>query len=123
MATKENLQEIRSIVEDIKSGKRLHNQSEFHSDCGTAHCIAGWKVVDDMKTEGIVPEYSAFGELVSIANPLYEYIIEGIHMDDWEYAKIQWGLTTSEAMELFSPGLTINQISEALHDMEIDYDN
>lgn len=49
---KEITDEIRYILEGIKSGRLEHVQSDFH--CGTAHCVAGWYVTLNAQKFGLV---------------------------------------------------------------------
>lgn len=113
MATKEALAEIRAIVEDIKSGKRKHDQECYHSDCGTAHCIAGWKQVDDLCAVGIEPAYKwdKTEEVWLLSNSPWR-------KGAWEHAADQWGLSYAESYSLFEPDLTLEQIDSYLKELE-----
>lgn len=116
MATKEALAEIRAIVEDIKSGKKAHKQEEYHSDCGTSHCIAGWKQVQDLLAIGMHPLYvwDDEQEIWKLANSPWTG-------NAWSHAELQWGLTYKEAVSLFRPYLTLEEIEENLEELEIYY--
>lgn len=95
--SKEITDEIRSILEECRDGKRLHNQEYFatKNSCGTAHCIAGWKVFDDFKN---IITYAPY------RNDTFYMFIDGCDpedFDEWEYARDSWKLTDSESHILF----------------------
>lgn len=116
MATREALAEIRSIVEDIKRGRKEHNQQYYHSDCGTSHCIAGWKQVIDLVKLGTEPTYFNFRGSWNINRSEY------INPNPWDYAKNKWQLTHREACSLFSFHLDLEEIDSNLTELEKKYE-
>lgn len=116
MATKKALLEIRAIVEDIKTNKKKHKQEEYHSSCDTPHCIAGWKLVQDLLAIGVEPVYvwnEELGVLLLDNSPWPG--------NAWSHAEMQWGLTDREATCLFAPHLTLEEIEENLEQLELYY--
>ncbi len=80
--TPEKRQEIQQIIDDIKSGKKEHDQSRYH--CGTTHCIAGWLFVNALERAGMSTAFTYTGEWIDSngevhdnpPNPLdpYQYV-------------------------------------------------
>lgn len=111
---KEITDEIRNILEECRDGKRLHNQGYFatKNSCGTAHCIAGWKVFGDFKN---IITYSKF------ANDMFDMVIDGCDPEDfneWNYAKKSWTLTGCEADILFDACATFEEQFSLLERLE-----
>jgi hypothetical protein len=100
---KEITSEIRTILEECRDGKRLHRQESYatKTSCGTAHCIAGWKVHKDM---GYRVKYVPYDS--SHAIDLDMQLEDDCDFDAWEYAKSAWQLTTAEATTLFDSNST-----------------
>jgi hypothetical protein len=89
----DSLGEIREIFAKIDLGEYQHDQKLFGdaTDCGTPHCIAGWKAVRDFN-KGLIPAdvaRSSFCQMV--------------------YARHAWGLTFWEATKLFGANSTREQ--------------
>lgn len=112
--SKEITGEIRNILEECRDGRRLHNQLHFASDtsCGTAHCIAGWKVHDDLKER---VTYVACGD------GLLDMIVDDcppFDFNEWDYAQKEWALTDGESNKLFSSNRTFEEQFELLEKLE-----
>jgi hypothetical protein len=152
MATKEALDELQEIVDKIKSGEYLHRQASFHTKtdgvtanniagfhldtgCNTAHCIAGWKIVRDLKRLGVDPYYriqfemlnedfridftaSTMAEIRGADLNLYLDIKRG---EEWGYAQGQWNLTPDEASAIFRVNATLEDIEDELQKMKEKY--
>lgn len=84
--------EIRHILEGIKSGRLEHVQGEFH--CGSAHCVAGWYVVLNAQKLGLV--YIPEDETFEPSDPEAD-----TDPDCWDIARENWGLTPAESAILF----------------------
>lgn len=120
-ANKEALAEIRNILEGIKERRLLHNQNAFHSvtECGTAHCIAGWKVHLDALQAGLNPVYKGPIDDEAYCPEIDSFVTYHVGRGiDWEYAEVKWELTASEARALFSDSATLKQQFELLEVLE-----
>lgn len=125
----DSLKEIRDILDGVKSGRLPHDQTDYHTitDCGTAHCIAGWKAHNDAVKAGYVPVYelrkiSLFNESLTISKVLTDFLVESIHnTDPWIYAKIEWELTVDESFYLFDSESTLDAQFELLEVLEAGY--
>jgi hypothetical protein len=133
MATKEALNEVQEIIDKIKGGEYLHDQSQYHSvgECGTAHCIAGWKVMRDAESIGLSlplpPSFETADDKALIAfDQAMMKLTEDFGISStltWEYAQERWGLTHQEARSLFLGCLTLTQIQSALDKLKEKYGN
>jgi hypothetical protein len=103
MPTQEHINEIAQYLLDFKTGKKEHKQSEWH--CGTAHCLAGWKHVDDALTARGAYE-------VVDGYALKDYPSKGDN-DSEEYALTVWGLWDSDK-DLFDGGNTLTEMAKML---------
>jgi hypothetical protein len=120
----EALAEIREIINNIKSGKYLHNQSSYCNQtfCGTAHCIAGWKIYRDAKSVGlktweILDLFDSYGELEGLYQQVVSTVIP-FCLDPWGYAERAWGLTPKQSEGLFGADLSIETIDHNLSELE-----
>jgi hypothetical protein len=96
--SKEVTDDIRGILEGIRSGRYQHDQRVFHSLCGTAHCVAGWKQALDYAAKR-----KEEGKDVDIRGPLTECFLRGeMGVSALTYAKTKWGLTDWEQELLFA---------------------
>jgi hypothetical protein len=99
-------QEIREILEGIRDGRLEHNQRWFF--CGTARCVAGWKVaLDYMKENPDAPKEVDEETLYEYAECSLEDPYDGCLQSPWKYAMERWGLSEEDADELFDEGATI----------------
>ena len=113
--SKEITQEIRTILEECRDGKRLHSQDAYATvtDCGTAHCIAGWKVYDDFGDKVIYFPF-VFGDPNEFGIEIEDYP----GFDAWAYAEKAWGLTDTEATTLFLADSTFEEQFSLLEELE-----
>ena len=81
-----NISRFKAILDQIKKHPETWNQCEWHSECGTAHCIAGWAQVHSGKY-----------------NKDYEYSYACKDAQKW------LELTYAEAEYLFSPYRTMEE--------------
>jgi hypothetical protein len=109
--SKEITSEIRTILEECRDGKRLHKQRAYatKTDCGTAHCIAGWKVHDDLGNQV---------SYVGHENYLDMKLKDDTNFDVWSYARDSWQLTESEAYILFDMDSTFEDQFALLETLE-----
>lgn len=121
--------EIRWILEGCRDGKLKHNQEAFH--CGTAHCIAGWKVTLDAskmidgalltadfgEDEGALPKMVNGWDLTKFRRKNARYIWND-DFDDWAYAQSKWRLIGEEASGLFDWRRTFEQQFALLEKLE-----
>lgn len=105
--------DIRDILEDIRDGKLDHNQEYYH--CGTAHCVAVWKVVRDM----LKKDKTLDSPLIP-TDKIEDFLIGETSRDEWEYAQREWGLTIMESIRLFSVGSELEEQFSVLKDLEAD---
>jgi hypothetical protein len=112
--SKEITSEIRTILEECRDGKRLHKQQAYatKTSCGTAHCIAGWKVHDDMGYRVKYVPYGTFQEDLDME------LKDDSEFDAWEYAKEAWQLTNAEATTLFDMDSTFEEQFALLETLE-----
>jgi hypothetical protein len=112
--SKEITQEIRTILEECRDGKRLHRQAAYATEtsCGTAHCIAGWKVHDDFGNNVEYVPWSSFDNAMDIRPKKEE------SFDAWEYARDAWKLTESESDTLFDMDATFEEQFSLLEKLE-----
>ena len=47
--------DIKSYLDKFESGELTHDQEAYHMDCGTCHCLAGWKVYHMTIEAGVTP--------------------------------------------------------------------
>jgi hypothetical protein len=113
--SKEITQEIRTILEECRDGKRLHRQAAYATttSCGTAHCIAGWKVHDDFGDK-----VSYFPFVFGDPNEFNIEIENYPEFDAWGYAKEAWRLTNTEASTLFLADSTFEEQFSLLEELE-----
>lgn len=118
------LKEIRGILEGIESQRLLHYQNSYHAqtECGTAHCIAGWKAHNDAIKAGLDFTYtkSCFDEVSSAELDEFMKDKSGTS-SEWVYAEEQWGLEPIEAAHLFDTHLTLDEQFELLEVLEAGY--
>jgi hypothetical protein len=102
---KEITSEIRTILEECRDGKRLHRQQVYatQTSCGTAHCIAGWKVWDDL---GYKVRYTPYD---IGCTDLDMELTDDSAFDAWNYARDSWNLTEIESSALFDSDATFEQ--------------
>lgn len=110
MPTQDSVVEIAGYIQSFEEGTRAHDQSRYHAECGTAHCLAGWKEYDDAIAQGIEVTWRGLQ---------HDYSDDLVKMHPCEatpgrYAAVQWGLSTDEADELFWPTLTLGQMKKNL---------
>lgn len=114
----EALKEIRDILEGVKSGQLLHDQSSYHSQtaCGTAHCVAGWKAHNDAIKAGVTVTYNSY---IDGYAKLDEFMNKKIGTSsEWDYAQTDWDLSRQEAEELFKCEATLDEQFELLEVLE-----
>lgn len=88
--------ELRYILEGARSGRLNHDQQLFHSGCGTAHCVAGWKIVmDEAANTGKTGLKDSIQGKLERDNPTGFY-------PDWWYAMKEWTLSKFESYILFN---------------------
>lgn len=119
MPTQPHINDIAFRLHRFKTGQRQHIQTVFH--CGTAHCLAGDKSVDDFcehkgySLEDFHKEYAGtLPESAQNLTPSDEFYIfleenthEGVNTFEWAYAKQAWELSKSEASFLFNANLDL----------------
>lgn len=127
---KEITDDIRSILEGIKSGELKHKQKTVH--CGTAHCVCGWKAVLDYSNEPEVdPEiiYADFGMWrdSKFSFDIAAYCMAKVKLQkkrphayaiEWQYAQMVWQLTYPESMSLFDGNRTLDGMFDTLQHLE-----
>ena len=127
----EALKEIRYILEGVKSGELLHDQTTYNSQtcCGTAHCIAGWKCYLDAEKANVDvvydkgPSYNLSSEKLDgyLEEALVATGVNVIGDMEWLYAESQWGLSPTESTILFDADATLNEQFELLEVLETGY--
>jgi hypothetical protein len=140
----ESIREIELIVNNIKKGHYKHDQRTFHNEvkdiggpekvrtlsksgllhnipttprCGTAHCIAGWKIIRDIAKKAKVSIAVVADAPISQLQVLGKRYINAEYIDgctDAEYSQAQWGLTPPEADMLFNGHQTLDGMLEAI---------
>lgn len=95
MPEQKHIDEIAGYLISFYDGTLKHHQQDYHSPCGTAHCLAGWKEIQDNH-----PNWTG---------------------DSWDYAQYSWRLTFDEACLLFLGGLTLAQMVSNLKDIAEDH--
>lgn len=113
---KTTIDELEYILTNIKDGNFLHIQRDFDTKtpCGTAHCIAGWKVILDAEVEH--DDVSDSPETIELLYSEEECVL-GI--TPWTYAQKTWDLTSEEAYALFESKATLEQQFEVLALMKL----
>ena len=116
---KESQREIALIIRNIEKGTYRYYQGDWHkgTECGTAHCIAGWKTVRDTakKTKtsiGVVADTPPTNLSNLIKDTLLD--ISNWYDDEGAHAQRQWQLTAHEAARLFSVEQTLDGMKEML---------
>lgn len=111
----EQFEDIKSYLDKFESGELTHDQEAYHQDCGTCHCLAGWKVFHMAVAAGITPTWKAF-------DPEYPREMESQEIEIWcaeefrdpypsAVAALAWGLDTCEADNLlFATKLTLEEM-------------
>ena len=150
----EAFKKIAQIIREIKEGKRLHEQRAFHSNedhnatCGTAHCIAGWFIIDYMENNKIQPKWDkwlynctsyiqfdldnfdeVYDNYISKINNEIEQneFIEAYNdalyktTPEWAFVQAIMEITNEESEELFREDLCIDEIEEAFLEMADNY--
>lgn len=123
---------LETILNEIQSGERLHNQEHYHTinECGTAHCIAGWieyDVMNELKldpydeapTAGVIYHiYTELGLERFLMDVIYKNFGEegrkiyasATEMSTWAFAQSILKITYVESDMLFDMNLTIEDI-------------
>lgn len=123
--------EMRKILNQLKSGALLHEQSDYHyvTDCGTAHCYAGWKAVLDFEREtGTVWDNEVKDDTEICPTPLsYDLWVRDQWVSntsptymgwEWQYAMWKWKLTGPESQELFGGSATVGHMEVVLGNLD-----
>lgn len=120
MPTQANVDEIAEYLRSFKDGSRKHNQTEWHSNCGTAHCLAGWKAFDDYSKNNVpIDDWEQFDSYTSHSEILEEWL--GTQNPE-PYCTKTWGLTDLESYSLFDSHLTLDQMMAHLCKIAKDHD-
>lgn len=100
-------EEIRSILDRCKSGELAHDQSLFF--CGTARCIAGWKVHLDYvkKSKNPNPE----------SDDLWLFLPKNAEYPS-TYAARKWKLDHDQAWRLFGSEATFPEQYAVVEELE-----
>jgi len=98
-----NLKRFKAILTQIKDHPETWNQTEYHTMCGTAHCIAGWAQIH-AKT------YPA--EFVKD---------EGIKWLELEYRQAEWLFDPYRTMLDFEHVVKAGDCPEMNHDYDEEY--
>jgi hypothetical protein len=105
--------EIQMILDGCSNGTLPHDQSNFF--CGTARCVAGWKVHFDFLAEkgyvGAKEELMYFA-MVKTRTP------DGPNGGPADYAAEQWNLETSQAVNLFRTDATFEDQYAVLEELK-----
>lgn len=128
---KEDLVEIREILEGARSGELLYDQTRYHNNiapCRTSHCIAGHKAHRDAESAGYGPlTYEVYfigfdGRETFQSSELNSFLESNgfLFGDCWSYAKQSWGLSVDEAYELFRVEATLSEQFSILELLEDD---
>ena len=117
------LEEIRDILKGVKSGRLLHNQQNYHTqtECGTAHCIAGWKAHNDAIKARLDFTYRTHALHVDslVSDELEHFMYDkATTTTEWHYASSQWDLKFLESVILFDDNATLDQQFELLEVLE-----
>ena len=123
MPTQQHIDEIADYLRSFKDGTRKHNQDFWHSHCGTSHCLAGWKALDDATNAGIeIKDWNEGYEETSFSDTLLEWLRSQVShstflTEEEIYARIQWQLDPLETGMLFEAALTLEQMMNNLCDI------
>jgi hypothetical protein len=126
MPTQANVDEIAEYLRSFKDGSRKHNQTEWHSNCGTAHCLAGWKVVDDYhQNNGQIDDWKE--EFYTIGDEEFSFsmsskLSNSPPSNPDRYCRKVWGLTFDESESLFESYLTLEDMMANLCKIAKDHD-
>lgn len=118
MTQEEIISEIDEIITGIEQGELEHVQDSFH--CGTAHCIAGWKVVRDF-------ENAHKGQDISPCEDIYlawvrdMLLSEVYYPDSGVYAQLMWRLNANESNLLFGHYWSIEEIRDNWENIKHDW--
>lgn len=107
-------EEIRSILDRCKSGELAHQQDMYF--CGTARCIAGWKVHFDYCKEMDVQDPTTMA-LIDFAEE-HTADVDGFKNNAWGYAQKTWGLTYKQAERLFEWHRTFPEQYRVVEELE-----
>jgi hypothetical protein len=115
MTNQEITAEIQMILDGCSNGTLPHDQSNFF--CGTARCVAGWKVHFDFLAEkgyvGSAEELMYFA-MVKTRTP------DGTYDDGpADYATWQWNLELGQSYRLFNEDATFEQQYAVLEELKI----
>lgn len=118
------LAEIKLIVRNIGNGTYKHDQSAIHEEeydsrgnfCGSAHCVAGWKLVRDLAKK----THTAIKKIANMAGEdINRLEYERLGTDNpLSYAGRAWGLTDSESGDLFSMGTSLEDMQDMIDHWE-----
>lgn len=105
--------EIRDILEGIRDGRLKYTQELYH--CGTAHCVAGWKLVLDMCKEDKTLDIESIGRYET-----NEFLKEntGYGEDTGDYATRHWKLSRAESETLFDEDARLEDQFALLESLE-----
>ena len=98
-------EEIRSILDRCKSGELEHKQAAFYF-CGTARCVAGWKVHFD------------YCRRRKVKKPSIEALWTFAKQRPGNYAKRAWGLNQDQSERLFGADATYDEQYAVVAELE-----
>lgn len=131
---------LRTILIEIRDGKREHDQSTFH--CGSSHCIAGWLEVEALKRVGWSSTFDENGNWVDSDGEKFMYSPEVEELDEelfynpekapcfvdtdpnWGWAARYLELKNYQVIGLFMGHLMITEIIESFNNLcdELSFD-
>lgn len=128
MPKQEHIDEIAGYIRSFENGSKPHNQGHYHSplgtplhDCGTAHCLAGWKAYDDAIAAGVKVEWQCLGSVGQYdgrwlkSDDLWGFVNStGKYWNEETYSRHKWGLTVLEGDRLFGSSLSLAAMKENL---------
>lgn len=111
MPTQDHINEIAGYLKSFEDGTRNHDQRFIHSACGSAHCLAGWKELDDAIARKDCISFRSEEGVKAIINGVAHRYANG-----WDYAAAVWELDEEEDEDyiLFAPDLTLDEMKEGL---------
>lgn len=118
---------VDKIIDEIRQGARLHNQEKYHSktNCGTAHCIAGWYVHEKLKPSEQDYSDPIEGNNLELSSDFLKAdssVKKRLLVTEWNIAESDLDISFDDALSIFSSSLTIEEISYNWEQLKKKYD-